>query len=244
MVTPAPIDDFDAPRGPRETEPLVCSDEDPRRRFGEARSRWPLIGSTTLLVAGLCAAALVYARPTLLTRGGAAAEGPPSGCLAELELRDLPSPHEILLGLGRAPLATPPVPRGVRLELVALAPEHQPRRLIVAPDAPWKLGEDGIHKLELVVELEAGKAPEWPHAPAGEVGGTGPAGIVEFRATPSDAELWLVAAAGAIRVPCDEAARVLIVNPLKPEQQRRLSVEPALLRTAADTGKASLSVGP
>jgi hypothetical protein len=211
-----------------------------------------LIFSVGLLAAGLSAVAFMYARSASVfaesNRAAASGADDQQPCVAELELRDLPSPHEVLIALGRAPLEAGPLPSGVPLELVVTAPDHRPERVMIAPEADWQLAE-GRRVLELQSTLAEGGAPFWPPAAAGEIGGVGPAGTIRFSATPKDAELWLVAGAGddattTVRVPCRSEARLLVVNPARPEQQRRISVEPALLRAAAESGPASLSVRP
>jgi hypothetical protein len=165
-----------------------------------------------------------------------------------LDLRDLPTPHEVLVGLGRAPLMTRALPTGVRIELIVLAPDHQPKRIVVPADAEWR-SEDGKRMLSLSAQLEPGAMTRWPDAEAGEVGGVGQPGFIGFEASPSEAELWLVVAAGdannsRITVPCNETAHLLVVDPSNPSQQRRVAVEPELLRAAADKGSAELSLRP
>ncbi len=220
--------------------------------------RASLFVSATLLLVGLVAVGFIYLwHPSFFQGRSAAADGDTTArhgngatkrCSATLTLRDLPSPHEVLLWLGRSPVVTGPLPTGVRLELLALAPDHQPERLVVPAGTEWK-DQDGTPTLNLTVALQPGPTLTWPEAPDGEVGGIGPAGTIRLEAEPAAAELWLVATAGtgttgAISVPCDQKARILVVNPEQPEQQRRLSVEPKLLQAAAANGGAELSVNP
>jgi len=168
--------------------------------------------------------------------------------VAKLTLLNLPTPHEVLVRLGSPPLKTRPLPTGVRLELIATAPGHATQRLIVPPDAPWTVvGGRRVHSLE--VNLEQAAVDVWPAAPAGVVGGIGPAGILQVTATPTGTELWLVVAIGdktSNEVPlyCDGDAHLLVVNPNEPTQSRRLTVQQSLLKAAAQTGHGELSVYP
>lgn len=205
-------------------------------------------GRAVLGVVGIlaCAAAavggLALVRPDLLRRGAAAAPAPV--CSADVTLKNLPQNHEVLWRLGVSPTTTRPLPRGVRLELVATAPEHAPQRLVIERDADWPVGV-----LSLGATLEGSSVASWPAAAAGEVGGTGPAGRVSFTATPASTELWLVVAAGAsarelVSLPCDETAHLLVVDPEAPAAPKRLDLEPELLRAAARTGDAEVAVEP
>ncbi|MBM4373835.1 MAG: hypothetical protein FJ095_02030 [Deltaproteobacteria bacterium] len=188
-------------------------------------------------------AGLAVLRPELLGRGAAAKA--PEVCSADIVLRNLPEHHEVLWRLGNAPLASRALPRGVRLELVATAPDHQPRRILVERDAAW----DPSGALALSATLEPGAASSWPSAPAGDVGGVGPAGQVTITATPSSTELWLVVAAGSshrapVSLPCEEAAHLLVVDPTAPSTPSRVDLEPEVLRAAARTGEAEIAVHP
>jgi hypothetical protein len=167
--------------------------------------------------------------------------------LADIELTGLPSPHEILLRLGEAPLRTRPLPTAVRLELVALASEHRALRLIVPADADWQ-NIVNTRALRLDAKLERGSLQPWPSAPSGEVGGVGPSGVIDIEATPKGAELWLVVGAGEatsarVTLDCESEARLLVVATSDPVVQRRLHVPVELLRAAAESGAAQVSVG-
>jgi hypothetical protein len=175
------------------------------------------------------------------------ATGSSGVCLAELRLKDLPRPHEVLLRLGDAP-ATAVLPTGVRLELVAIAADRLPERLVLGPDAAWTEGLEGP-ELWLEVALERQEGAHWPAAPAGDVGGVGPRGRVHVAASGSPAEIWLVVGAGAeservIEIPCGEGATLLALNPDDPREQRRLHIAPRLLETAAEAGGADISLRP
>ncbi|MFP6686193.1 MAG: hypothetical protein VB934_15860, partial [Polyangiaceae bacterium] len=171
-----------------------------------------------------------------------------TGCHANLALRDLPSPHEILLKLGDAPFESRAIPTGVRLELVATAPGHQAERIVVPPDADWQ-PVDGKRIMPLRLSLRQGDEQRWPSAPAARVGGTGPKGFLSVSSRAPNTELWLVAGAGqgsrnAVTVRCDDTAELLVVNPTRPDQRKRLRVEPPLLRAAAETKAGAIPVMP
>jgi hypothetical protein len=135
----------------------------------------------------------------------------------------------------------------VRLELVAMAPEHRPARLIVPADATWQEIVDN-RVLRLEAKLDRGGVDPWPNAPAGEVGGVGSPGVIDFEADPKGAELWLVAGAGTgastrVTLPCHDEARLLVIASDDPATQRRLQVPADLLRAAAESGPAQVSAG-
>ena len=215
------------------------------------RMRWVTAAGAALMVAaGLVAAQGFMDRGPLdlladeMNAPTSSAASSPQ-CVAELRLHDLPEHHEILLGLGEAPLTTRPVPTGVRLELVATAAAFEPERVVIPVDANWVEVEPGRRQLAVSMTLEPGVSDHWPPAAAGKVGGMGPAGRIHVATNPN-AEIWLVAAAGrgadaTIHVACGADANLLIVDPDQPRRQRRLSVASALLDTAARSGGADLS---
>jgi hypothetical protein len=227
-----------------------------RRGKSPAAQRALFIGTTMLLAGVFVMGFLYWQHPHTLglqrdgasapaIGGGAAPAGP---CYVDLTLKDLPSPHEVLLQLGQAPFTSRPLPTGVTLELIGLAPGHQPKRVIVPADAEWIDGPDG-KTMALPIELRPGVTNTWPDAPAGEVGGVGPEGTIDFTAKPADAEVWLVASAGEgerapVTVPCGATAHLLVLNPREPTKRRRLSVEPNMLEAARHAGGAELSVQP
>jgi len=246
-LSPAPIDLVE--KTPSSFPPTIG---DRRRR----RSRLPLLLSAALLLGGvLVLGVLQHQRGMPLplqdlfeTSPAAGVTGNGDTCYAKLRLKDLPSPHEVLVLLGNTPLTTQALPVGVRLELMAIAPGHHPERVVVAEDANWVEPVDGKRSLAIELALETGLSDNWPNAPAGKVGGVGPAGHIHATSTPGS-ELWLVAGAGHgdhrdISVPCDATATILVVNTDDPKQRRRLSVAPKLLAAAAQTGGAELSVTP
>ncbi len=220
-----------------------------------------LLASRTPLAVGTTVAGFIAIIASLLFLGDD--EAPPAqtssatpraatthvtGCHANLALRDLPSPHEILLKLGDAPFESRAIPTGVRIELVATAPGHQTERIVVPPDADWQ-PVDGKWIMPLRLSLRQGDEQWWPSAPAARVGGTGPKGFLSVSARAPNTELWLVAGAGqgsrnAVTVRCEDTAELLVVNPTHPYQRKRLRVEPPLLRAAAVTNAGAIPVMP
>jgi len=219
--------------------------------FLDRISRHPrrlVAGMGVVLAAAAALGGVALVRPDLLRRlnpsATVAAAAPV--CSAEVTLKDLPEQHELLLRLGAAPFTTHAVPQGVRLELVAMAPSHQPQRLTIDKTADWHSGVGG---LQLDASLEPATSPTWPSAPEGEVGGTGPAGQLAFSATPVASELWLVLHAGsgthqAIRLPCDATAHLVALDPAEPSNLRRAQLDPELLRAAARNGEAEVAMVP
>ena len=200
-------------------------------------------GVVTLLGASLAAVAVL--RPELIGRAPRAAAHV-AVCSAELTLKNLPETHEVLLRLGTAPFTTSVLPRGVRLEVVATAPDHEPRRLVIEPDADWQ--GDGAG-LRLHTELTSGGLRTWPAAPPGEVGGVGPAGQLNVTSSPAGAELWLVLAAGEgrrarVALPCQSTAHLLVVDPAAAAHAKRVDLEPELLKAAAESGDGEVLVQP
>lgn len=216
-------------------------------RAPRATTRW----SAALLLVGLMAIGAIWwrypaffvgsespiaggpAHPAKATPGSAttAATAPLGSCWSELQLTDLPSPHEVLLGLGKAPVTAAGLPSGTRLELVTTAAGHQPRRTVVPAERRWLASPSGP-LLDLAIELEPTSDPVWPDAPAGTTGGEGPAGTLQVSATPAQAEVWLVLAAGTgprvvTAIPCDGPVELLVVNPADFGDQRRLSMDAA-----------------
>jgi hypothetical protein len=246
-VSPPPVDARDS--DPRLTPTSMTTDRPQTGRRAVAA------GSVALVLA-VGALSFMYLRhPEILglTRDASQAQLPGAAssgtCYADLTLKDLPSPHEVLLGLGQAPMTTRPLPVGVRLELLSLAPGYQPERVIVPSHAEWVVAPDGSRSMSLSLTLQPGETNTWPAAPAGDVGGIGPSGVIAVNAKPAGAELWLVVGAGegdrrSITVPCGEPASLMVINPLDPAQRRRVTVAPNQLEAALAQGGAELSVKP
>jgi hypothetical protein len=263
-VSPPPVDlTTEEADMPSSVPPAYTTDRSTKATSTKRRRapRVAMLLSAALLTAGLGAAGFIYLRPSQVfesfrdTIGARPAglarstEKSDNHCKAELRLQELPTPHEVLIGLGEAPLTSRPVPVGVRLELMAIAPTYQPKRLIIPADANWRDGLDGSRSLTLKVALEPGETNAWPSAPDGEVGGVGPNGHLELTAEQGGTEIWLVAAVGndssaSVDVPCDRTAHILVVNPTNPHERRRLSVAARLLQAAAGNGGADISVKP
>ncbi len=222
------------------------SSSPPPFRDRVARSRRPgrlALGAVAILGASLAAVAIV--RPEFFGRLRYTA-AQVAVCQAELTLKNLPETHEVLLRIGIAPVTTHALPRGVRLELVATAPDHEARRFILEADTDWRVATGG---LTLDAKLEAGGLRTWPVAPAGAVGGFGPPGQLNLTSSPSGAELWLVLTAGAgerakVALPCQERAHLLVVDPADAVHARRLDLEPELLKAAAQNGDGEVLVQP
>ena len=222
-------------------------------RPSRRKTRW--LASAALSVAGLGVAAFAAIRdPAIPARVAAFAAGlggrtaSASACVGTLTLRDVPRRHEVLLRLGAAPLVAPPLPIGVRLELVVTATDHLPRRLVIERDAAFAEAAEG-RVLELDAKLAPGAMTEWPGAPAGDVGGTGKAGTVRLVDAPDGAEAWLVAAAGegetaVLELPCANTAHVMVVNVAEPSKRKRIVIERELIDAAARAGGGELSGGP
>jgi hypothetical protein len=163
----------------------------------------------------------------------------PAERAATVTLRDLPSAHEVLLRMGVAPMQTPRVPSATRLEFVATAPGHRAERIVVPIEATWSTDTGGQRHLALRTELEPGPTTEWPLAPMGTSGGAGPAGRIEFAATPPGTEIWLVLHAGSepvveVPVAVGDGAHLMVVDLRRPETPCRLTLGAAELRAAAE----------
>ncbi|MCC6521131.1 MAG: hypothetical protein IT373_00585 [Polyangiaceae bacterium] len=221
-----------------------------RRRYGPAL--FALAGVASLGLTLLVRPDVVRELADRFAPDEAAADPGAEQCRARARLHGLPSPHEVLLALGEAPLETGPVPRGVRLELVAMAPRHAPARIVVPADAPWR--EDaGRRVLDVATELVREDGAAWPAPPdAGASGGVGPAGTLRWSARPEGAELWLVVAAGTggdaeVELPCGVPARLFVADPSKPvspTSARTVTLDADLLRAAATAGPADVDLGP
>ena len=214
--------------------------------------RSPMILSALLLLTGLGAAGVLWKKPELYqqlkARGIAAVTTPAEGvCYAPLDLRDLPARHEVLLHVGEVgsePLAVS-VPTGVRVDMAITSTKHQTTRLVLAKDDEWQRN-GGKLQHQVSVELKEGVTATWPSAPDGQVGGVGPAGLLTVTSPTAGAEVWMVLTAGVgetakISVPCDSAARLLVVDTSSTLRQRQLHVQSELLRAASRAGGGELS---
>lgn len=124
-------------------------------------------------------------------------------CKLALVVSDVPANAEVLLRVGQAPTDVERMPVGARLEFVATAEGHAPRRIVVQSDAAWEKAADGKPRLEVPVQLEpskakAGAVDPWPAAEPGSAvgGGTGAAGTVHVVSNVRGADLWLLAGLG------------------------------------------------
>jgi hypothetical protein len=127
---------------------------------------------------------------------------PAPKCKVALVLTEVPSNAEILLRMGQAPVDVERMPVGTRLELVATAEAHAPRRAVIAADATWDKGPDGKPRIEVPIQLDPSKAKPgaldpWPVAePGSQVGGSGAPGTVHVVSNVRGAEIWLLAGLG------------------------------------------------
>lgn len=188
--------------------------------------------------------------PSASSSAGAASVPSVSRCKVSLALSGVPSGAEILLRMGQTPLDIERMPVGTRLEFVATAEGHVPRRAIVRADAVWDRGADGKARIDVPIQLDPSKVKPgaidpWPAAePGSEVGGTGAPGTVHAISNVRGAEVWLLAGLGPEarieQLRCDAEIDVLLAGP--PGLRRRLHVsreqiEAAPLDPADTTGQ-------
>ncbi len=150
-------------------------------------------------------------------------------CKATLTVTDVPEKAEVLLRVGQAPADVEHMPVGARLEFVATAEGHIPKRTVVPAKATWDTGPDGKPRFEVAVQLDPAKPskpnargvagdPPWPQGDPGiDVGGEGAPGTVHIVSTPRAAEIWLLAGMGPEAViqqlPCKGDIDVLVAGP-------------------------------
>ncbi|MDB4994917.1 MAG: Proline-rich protein, partial [Myxococcaceae bacterium] len=150
-------------------------------------------------------------------------------CKATLTVTDVPEKAEVLLRVGQAPADVEHMPVGARLEFVATAEGHIPKRTVVPAKAAWDPGPDGKPRFEVAVQLEPARTvkpnargipvePPWPQGDPGiDVGGEGAPGTVHVVSTPRAAEIWLLAGMGPEAViqqlPCKGDVDVLVAGP-------------------------------
>jgi hypothetical protein len=162
-------------------------------------------------------------------------------CKVTLSLSDAPAGAEILLRVGQAPVNVERMPVKTRLELVATAEGHAPRRAVVKSDATWEAGPDGKPRIDVPIQLEPstarpGTVDAWPAAEAGsEVGGVGPPGTVHVISNVTGAEVWLLAGLGPEarieQLRCDGDIDVLVAGQ-PPNARKRLRVSEKDIRAA------------
>jgi hypothetical protein len=134
---------------------------------------------------------------------------------------DVPPGAEVLWRVGQAPTDVERMPVG-RLEFVATAEGHAPKRAVVPAGASWDTGADGKPRFELAVQLDPAKKPgvvePWPPGePGTSVGGNGAPGTVHLVTTPRGAEVWLLVGLGpearVERLKCESEVDVLVAGP-------------------------------
>ena len=162
-------------------------------------------------------------------------------CKVALVLTDVPVNAEILLRMGQAPVDVERMPVGTRLELVATAEGHAPRRAVIKSDDVWAKGPDGKPRIEVPIQLDVSKAKPgaidpWPAAePGSQVGGSGAPGTVHVVSNVRGAEVWLLAGLGPEaridQLRCDADIDVLLAGP--PNLRKRLHVSENEITAAA-----------
>jgi len=168
---------------------------------------------------------------------------PAPKCKVALVLTEVPANAEILLLMGQAPVDVERMPVGTRLEFVATAEGHAPRRAVIKGESHWDKGPDGKPRIEVPIQLDPSKAKPgsvdpWPAAePGSQVGGSGAPGTVHVVSNVRGAEVWLLAGLGPEaridQLRCDGDIDVLFAGP--PALRRRLHVsEKDIAATPAD----------
>ncbi len=183
-------------------------------------------------------------KPAASTAPAASASVPAAPkCKVALVLAEVPANAEILLLMGQAPVDVERMPVGTRLEFVATAEGHAPRRAVIKGESPWDTGPDGKPRIEVPIQLDPSKAKPgtvdpWPAAePGSQVGGSGAPGTVHVVSNVRGAEVWLLAGLGPEaridQLRCDGDIDVLFAGP--PALRRRLHVsEKDIAATQAD----------
>lgn len=245
-VEPAPasrpdLSRLDKPRAPtsqrgREGASKKRTDKQPRA----PRTGMALLIFALIVVIGGTAAVWKFApqiftgkkRPVFPVATSAAPTPAPPKCKVALVLTDVPANAEILLRMGQAPVDVERMPVGTRLELVATAEGHAPRRAVIKAESPWDKGPDGKPRIEVPIQLDPSKAKPgavdpWPAAePGSQVGGSGAPGTVHVVSNVRGAEVWLLAGLGPEaridQLRCDADIDVLLAGP--PALRRRLHV--------------------
>jgi hypothetical protein len=141
-------------------------------------------------------------------------------CKASLTVEGAQEKAEILLRVGQAPVEIDHMPVGTRLEFVATAEGHAPKRAIVPSNASWEKGADGKPRYELAIQLDPsrpkGQDPWPPAEPGSSAGGEGAPGVVRVVSTPKGAEVWLLVGLGPDalieRLPCSGDTQVLVAG--------------------------------
>jgi hypothetical protein len=232
-----------SPRASRASVPderqLPTQPSEIRRRASAAslpqvkRGRGPGFGVVIALgLVGAGAYAVWRLAPSIV--GGHAQEQPPATntmpsaapatvCKRTIIVSEVPPHAEVLLREGQAPVDVRHLPVGIHLEFVATAEGFAPKRLIVAENASWDNGADGVPRLETAVQLDKSKARPggvdlWPPPDPGSGGhGRGQPGTVRVVATPRGAEVWMLVGgspeAQIIEDSCEQEAEVLVAGP-------------------------------
>jgi hypothetical protein len=156
----------------------------------------------------------------------------PSPCRGLIVITDVPRHAEVLFRVGQAPVDVERMPVGARLEFVATADSHVPKRLVVPSEAIWTAGPDRVPRYTASVELEhsharPGVIDPWPSGePGSEVGGQGPPGTVHIVVSPVGAEVWMLSGLGPearMEASCDRATDILVAGPTTFRKQIHVS---------------------
>ncbi len=226
---------------PRSTRPSYADDRSlPTAPSQRRKVKTPRKLSVVDVVLGLVLAILVGAggyllfvrgiRPSAPTAPSSSTTAParssevPVGkraCKASLTVENAPERAEILLRVGQAPVEIDRMPVGTRLEFVATADAHAPKRAVVPAGSIWEKGPDGNPRYELAVQLDPSRAKAgldpWPPAEAGSsAGGEGAPGTVRIVSSPKGAEVWILVGLGPEalieRLPCTGDTQVLVAG--------------------------------
>lgn len=156
------------------------------------------------------------------TASGTAAVPQAAKCRAGIRVIDAEPDAEVLLRVGKAPVDMASLPVGTRIEFVATAEGHVPKRAVIPAQVPWDRGPDNKPRYELALELVPSRArpgteDPWPASePGTQVGGRGEPGSVHLVSTPRGADVWLLIGLGPEAryqpLPCDADVDVLIAH--------------------------------
>lgn len=156
------------------------------------------------------------------TAEGTATPQQATKCRAGIRILDAEPDAEILLRVGKAPVDMASLPVGTRIEFVATAEGHVPKRAVIPAQVAWDRGPDKKPRYELALELVPSRArpgtddPWPPSEPGTQVGGRGEPGNVHIVSTPRAADIWLLIGLGPEAryqpLPCDADADILVAH--------------------------------
>jgi hypothetical protein len=243
-------DDRQLPTGPSK---LRTSQVAPaKKKSGPGATLYVVVAAAALVVGTV---AVWQLRPSLFSKTPdnhkvepdkrTAAPANTSACRATLLVTDVPAHAEVLLRVGQAPVDVDKMPVGARLEFVATAEGHAPKRAVVPSGASWE-PRDGKPRFELSVQLEPSKAKPgtvdlWPAGEPGiQVGGNGPPGTVHVVTNPKGAEVWELAGIGPEarieNLRCDADVEVLVAGPTTLRKRLRVGAADFIRQDADPKG--------